>query len=252
MYHRTLAVAILVMCGWSAYAAGQAKVAKRPSEFSAKLKVEVDGPLLANFPIQLKLTVINTGKTPFSIWCPKGLHYPNACMFSIAVTDGNGRTNNYVLDNEAPSVGSGYDVRVKTTMTLPAVFDPLPPGNFTLKVTGAAEGHNAEHREGEIVRSDEEIIETWPAMSSEPINITVKEDPIALAKAEKDLLAKATEGAFAEHVVRVLRSNRSAHAGSDRSTQGVAFRLLLAGESAVLLAILLLIFVRRRKRSKVA
>ena len=55
--YRSLAVALLIAA--SAHAAEPAK----SDELSADLTVEVVGPVVADFPLQLKLTITNTGKT---------------------------------------------------------------------------------------------------------------------------------------------------------------------------------------------
>ena len=178
----------------------RAKIFARPSSFSGQLKVQIDGPLLVNFPVLLKLTVVNTGKTPFSFWYRGS--YPNACLFWAAVTDHDRHTRHYLLQNEATTQGSGNDNPVETMLTLPAVFDSLPAGNYTLKVGGESRGYVV-RRDANNPQSDLEYIETSPKMSSEEIPITVKEDAIALANAENELLARAKPWSFAEHVAQV-------------------------------------------------
>jgi hypothetical protein len=169
-----------------------ADAAESPN-LSASLTVEVVGPQLATLPLQLKLTISNTGKAPFYYWCGGPGQYPDADPFTVAVTDATGRTRKYRLHNGQYIKGSGRDYPINTRQTLPATCDPLSRGNYTLKVTGKSQS---------FVRNGE-MVEHWPAMSAEPITIKVEDNPSAVAKAEKDLMARAEKDPFARHLVRV-------------------------------------------------
>src|SRR5688500_16217911 len=61
-------------------------------KLSAKLTVEVDRVVLANAPLQLQITITNTGDTPIGYWCGGPELYPSARPFSVFVKDEQGRT----------------------------------------------------------------------------------------------------------------------------------------------------------------
>ncbi len=172
MQYRLSAVALISLSALRALATDPAASPAHPTGPSAKLKVEVDGELLADLPISLKVTVIKTGEYPLSIWCPVGAEYPSAHIFYVAATDRNDRTTTYLLHNGQAVQGSGNYRRVEKTLVVPAVFDPLPPGKYTISVFGHASGHLDEK---------EEFVTEWPQTDSGPIAVTVKDDPIARA-----------------------------------------------------------------------
>jgi hypothetical protein len=163
------------------------------SELSASLRVEVDGPLLAGLPLQLKLTIANTGKYSIPYWCGGPGRYPSAEPFIIAVTDSRGSRRRLRLDNGQYGKGSGRTYHITATQVLPAACRPLPAGAYTLQVTGRSKR----------VGRDGKLFEIWPAMSAEPIRVTLKDDAAARAAAEKDILARADTDPFARHVAQV-------------------------------------------------
>ncbi len=83
--------------------------------------------------------------------------------------------------------------QISTTQSLPAACDPLAPGSYTVIVT------IKRHIEG----SAEKAYVYWPAMTAKPLAIKIKDDPQAVAAAEKALMARAERNEFARHVVRV-------------------------------------------------
>jgi len=163
------------------------------SELSASLSVAMDGSLLANFPLQYKLTITNMGKKPPCYLCAGPGMYPSAHLFVASVTDQEGRTRTFGLHNGQNTSG-GFAVGrcIETTETFPAASHPLPAGVYTLVVTGSSQGYF----------KDDKRIEAWPAMVSEPITITVFDDPAALAEADRELLARANATPFAAHLAQ--------------------------------------------------
>ena len=120
-------------------------------KLAADLKVDVTGPLLEDFPVQLELLITNTGK-PLYFWCGGPGKYPNASNYYAEVTDRQGRTRSLQLSNGQNFLGSGTGIEIDTTQTLPAACEPLKAGTYTLKV---------------FCRSwkiGEERSEIWPAM----------------------------------------------------------------------------------------
>lgn len=168
---------------------GPAAPATRPAR-SAALKAEADGPLVAGFPVQLGLTITNTGPETFYYWCGGPGRYPSASPFIAVVTDAAGKTRTYPLNNGQYEIGSGIGYPIKDVQTLPAAFDPLPAGTYTLKVTGRALA----------TFEDGKRTEYWPAMSAGPMTITVKDDAHAFAAARQALLGRMQQEPFARHV----------------------------------------------------
>ncbi len=168
-------------------------------KLSAGLTAEVDGPLLAGLPLQLKLTITNTGKAPLEYWDFPRDGYPCAGGFVAAVTDASGHTRRYRLHNSEEGGGGGsmgspdYTRKITATQVLPAACDPLAPGIYSVAVS----------RKRDIAYNDGEAVLGWPAMSAKPLAIKIKDDPPAVAAAERDLMARAEKEPFARHVVQV-------------------------------------------------
>ncbi len=94
----TSSIAILALSSFPADAAEPTGPDR--DKLSANLTVEVDGPLLAGLPLQLKLTIINTGKAPLDFRNDEGAMYPDASHFVAAITDASGHTRRYRLHNQ--------------------------------------------------------------------------------------------------------------------------------------------------------
>jgi hypothetical protein len=164
--------------------------ATRPAEPMATLTAKATGPMLAGFPVQLQLTVTPSGPAPIYYWCGGPAKYPNADLFSVAVTDKTGATRTFPLHNGQYAQGSGITETVDPVQTLPAVFDPLPAGRYTLEVTGRSDGY---------LRDGKPVI-TWPAMEAAPFEMELTDDPAAVATAEAKLDRLARNDPFAKHV----------------------------------------------------
>jgi hypothetical protein len=193
MHNRLLAIAILALSRFSVGAAEPTVSASNHDKLSANLAVEVDGPLLASLPLQLKLTITNTGKSPFYYWCGGPDRYPAAYPFIAAITDASGHTRKYGLHNGQYVQGSGNYQPISATQSLPAACGPLGPGTYTVAVTG----------ESQIAYPGGRAVETWPAMIAKPFTVKIKDDPPAVAAAEKALMVRAEKEPFARHLVRV-------------------------------------------------
>lgn len=168
----------------------EAKEPGRTTKLSAELTVETDGPLLAEFPIQLKLTITNLGDRPLHYWCGGPGDYPGAHLFTTTVTDGDGKAHELSLHNGQYVEGSGTNRPIKDTKELPVACRPLPAGTYVFRVECKSEGY---------VR-DGKMVETWPAMISMSVRFTVKKDPSAVTVAERELIARAKDDPFAKHV----------------------------------------------------
>jgi hypothetical protein len=162
------------------------------AELSATLKVEVEGQALAGLPLRLKLTIANTGKSPFSYWCGGPGTYPSADPFTATLTDAKKQTRTLRLRNGQYVQGSGVDLLIETVQVLPAVCDPLPAGTYTLAVTGKSSSWSDKGK----------LVETWPAVKAADVTITVENNPQAVKKAETALLDSAKEDPFARYVVQ--------------------------------------------------
>lgn len=157
---------------------------------SAKLEARVDSPLLADFPLVLKLTMTNTSDKPIYYWCGGPDQYPPAKNFTAELTNEKGEKRRLTLSNGQYEAGSGIHVAVKIPQEFPAVSDPIAAGKYTLRVAGRISGYI----------KDGKIVETWPAMSAEPIAIEVIEDRAAVIAAEKTWIERLKRSPFSRYV----------------------------------------------------
>jgi hypothetical protein len=162
---------------------------------SATLRVEMAGPTLAGFPIELQLTITNTGKVPLVYWCGGPGNYPGADAFTLMATDANGRTRNLQLDNGQHEKGSGADHSITSYQAFPAACGPLSPGTYRLVVAW----NNGDH----LTPAPLADAGNWKPPSSEPLTVTIRDDRKAIADAERDLLRRAKDNLFAKHVAVV-------------------------------------------------
>ena len=184
---------ILVLIAVSTHAGEPAKIA----EMSADFAVEVVGPVVADLPIQLKLTITNTGQAPPTYWCGGPGRYPTADPFFAEVTDATGRTFGPLLHNGQYWIGSGNYLSIDKVETLPAACDPLGPGSYTLRVVGRPR----------IAPRDGRLVPEWPAMRARPITLKVEENRAARAAAEKEVRARAAKDPFAKYIAKVYSIN---------------------------------------------
>jgi hypothetical protein len=187
--HWSSCLSLILLFGGSTYAAEDAS----PTRLSANLAGEVNGPLLADFPLLFNLTVINTGKTPISYLCGGPGEYPKARPFVVSVTDHLGRLQQLRLHNGQYEVGSAERLAITHKVTFPAACDPLPPGTYTLQIAAKAD----------YEKIDGKSVEVRPAMTAAPITVTIVEDRKALVAAESDLRAQESKDPFARHVAEV-------------------------------------------------
>lgn len=201
--------AILTLAWLSVAAAQPASTPTSDTEPIASLSVAVDGPLLANFPVQLKLTIKNHGEIPMSYWCAGPGDYPSAYPFAATITDATGTTRKVPLHNGQGMEGSGTDYEITDTQSLPAAFDPLPPGTYRLRVLWipryfcAGDPETGRRAAAEVLtklHGDDELSKGLSALGSRPFIIRVEENPAAVVAAEKQLLARAENDPFARHV----------------------------------------------------
>jgi HEAT repeat protein len=183
------AVMLLIVIGASSLASDR----RDPIALSADLKIEVNGPLLADLPLQFRLTITNTGKIPLAYWCGGPASYPSAHLFRAEVKDASGRTRWLPLHNGQHMRGRGTTCFVAKTQLLPAAGDPLGPGTYTIRVVGKPQ----------LIIQKGKMSEQWPAMIAEPITVTIKEDRRARIAAEKTIVLRADEEPFLWHVARV-------------------------------------------------
>ena len=149
---------IALVLGWALMATASLSVrAAEPIktvDLSADLTVEIDGPILADLPLQLKLTITNTGQAPLRYWWGGPGPYPTARPFAAEVTDAKGSTRWSPLHNGQAEQGSGEGRLIEKVQELPAACDPLGPGTYTLRVIGKPE----------VSYPDGKAWQTWPAM----------------------------------------------------------------------------------------
>jgi hypothetical protein len=182
-----LAAILLITGTFLVYSEGQR------SKPSAKLKAEIEGPLVVDFPLIFKLTVTNTGEVPFYYWCGGPGSYPNAGPFVVIATDRWGQTKKLGLHNGQCVTGSGRGIAIKTTQELPAACDPLPAGEYSLRLTAKAH-----------FRYDNgKRIEVRPALTSDPFSVTIVDDRAALELANERLRDREQADPFARHVAEV-------------------------------------------------
>ncbi len=160
------------------------------SKLSAELKVEIDGPLVADFPLLFKLTVTNTCEAPFYYWCGGPGSYPNAVPFVVTATDQRGQTKELDLHNGQYVMGSGRGFAIKTTQELPAACDPMPAGAYTLRITAKAHFRDDNGKK----------IEVRPALISDPVEVTIVDDRAALELGNERLRDREQSDPFARHV----------------------------------------------------
>lgn len=178
---------------WLSFAT-TAAIADEPAEkgaLSAKLSVKVDGPLLADFPLLLKLTMTNAGEKPIHFWCGGPAVYPSASYFTVTLINDREAPQVLSLSNGQYEMGSGGHIPIKDSQEIPAVCGPVPAGKYVLVVQGKSE---------EIHRDSKTIL-IWPTMKSEQIEIEVIEDREKLKEAEQAILnrAKQDQDPFAAH-----------------------------------------------------
>ncbi len=179
---RRLSAALVVIL--SASVAGRAAEPGKAAERPVTLAASVKGPTLAGLPLQLELTITNSGNTPLGYRIGMGQTYPSGGLFAVTVTNEKGESQAMTLQNGWTSGGgSGSTGFIAASLTFPVACDPLPPGTYTLVVGGSSQWSIAP-----------------PAAKSKPIRVTVKDDLTAREAAEKDLMARAT--------IRPLRSLR--------------------------------------------
>jgi len=157
---------------------------------SAKLEARLDGPWLTEFPLVFKLTMTNTSEKPIYYWCGGPDQYPPATNFTAELTNEKGETLRLPLTNGQYEVGSGINLAVKTPQEFPAVCEPIAAGKYTLRISGRTGGY----------RKDGKIVETWPAMKSEPMMIEVVEDHAAVIEREKKFTENNKRTPFMRHV----------------------------------------------------
>jgi hypothetical protein len=182
-------VLVLLQIADRVFAADEAQ----PKRMAAELVAEIDGPLLADFPLLFKLKVKNTGTAPISYWCGGPGRYPTASPFVVTATDEAGKQTILRLDNGQHRQGSGDTHWIKGTQTLPAACNPLPAGKYTLQIAAKAD-HTVDQR---FPRT-----EVRPPMQSAPISVEIVEDRAALNLAHQQLLNREKNDAFSEYVTQ--------------------------------------------------
>jgi hypothetical protein len=136
--------------------------------------VEADEIQPVGAPIRIRITVTNTGKKPISYWSGGPEKFPQADLFEARITDGRGKTHKADLSNAQARMGSGGMLQIQPgeSVTLPAAFQSLPIGSYTIQV---GNGKSAK--------------------------VTVKDDPKLLQGYEQSVLNGVGKG---EHLARHL------------------------------------------------
>ncbi len=183
---RCLAILVVVfLISGSSPAADEAQ----PRHLSADLKVEIDGPLLSDFPLLFKLTITNTGNAPLYYWCGGPGGYPTATPFVMTATDKHGQIRKIRLSNGQYVQGSGANLEIRDDQNMPAACLPLPAGVYTIQIAASA-----------FFEDNAKKIELRPAMSSKPMTITIVDDPKSVDLANRRILDREKDEPFARHV----------------------------------------------------
>src|SRR5262249_47616036 len=130
---------------------------------------------------EFKLTIADTGPTPFGYWCGGPGMFPSAEPFTAIIRDASGQTIEAQLENGQYIMGSGMGRQIDKTVSLPAWCAPLPAGEYTITIRGRAKRHTVDPASAII----------WPAMEAKPIALRVMDDRDALETAEKEFVAQA-------------------------------------------------------------
>jgi len=183
-------------CGCASIAFGADASSEPSTRMSGHLDVAVVGVALADRPIQLNVTLLNTGSEPISYWTNDPENPPGAHFFSVTVAGSDAKARQVQATNIEPSPGSGVidTIQPGVTTQIPLVLAPLPVGVWTVQVTSKEEWHK-------FSGSDVKIVD-WPEMpASAPVAIAVKNDANATATWDRDLLARVRSKDFlAEHI----------------------------------------------------
>jgi hypothetical protein len=176
---RIVAISVLALAiGWSVPAA-----ARDP------ITAEIDEVQAAGEPILVRLTLESPDAAPLQFWCGGPGRYPGADDLRALIVDASGRVQTAMLSNGQYIMGSGEWLAVPTgtSITLPAMLDPLPAGSYSVRFFG-------------------EATMSWPAFpTSTAIAITVRDDAALAARRQSDILARARAGEpFAQHVARTV------------------------------------------------
>jgi hypothetical protein len=180
----------------------------RGGDPAASLDVAIAGPVLANFPVQLKLTITNRGRDPLSYRCAGPGTYPSADTFVAIVSDSTGAKRKVRLRNGQYEGFSCQLYDITDTQSLPAALDPLLPGAYTIRVVWLTAffvahdpaGHRRAATKLEEFFLNDEVSTEWLTHASPPLSIRVGTDPVKVAAAEKGLLARAENDPFASYV----------------------------------------------------
>jgi len=152
-----------------------------------KLNAVLSEVVPANFPIVMKLIVANTGNVPLHYWSGGPGTYPDAARFTAKITNENGVQSTVDLINGQYAMGSGGDhqIELRQETEIPALIKPLLAGVYMIKF---------HCEEDATVDKEKRKVVYWPAMSSEEMKLTVKDDAELARKAEQAILQRVRKG----------------------------------------------------------